>query len=106
MPPATSTRPPTEMPMIRPKLTLLDDDGTGTGSANGNSGSSFIGSITDGVSSVGSGISAFIDPHTWYRVGQVVLGIVFVIGGLMAFFRNDISAGAGIAAKVAPLVAL
>jgi len=63
--------------------------GTGSasgGSAGGDSSSSFafVGDIKDGV-------SALVDPHTWYRAGQILLGAIAVLAGIFLFTKNDIA---------------
>jgi len=66
---------------------VIDAAGNLSGGASGGGGSSsfaFVGDIKDGV-------SALIDPHTWYRVGQVLLGAIAVLAGILIFTKNDVA---------------
>jgi hypothetical protein len=58
-----------------------------SGGASGGGGSSsfaFVGAISDGLSTLA-------DPHTWYRVGQVLLGAIAVLAGILIFAKNDVA---------------
>jgi len=61
--------------------------GSSSDSSSGGGGSSsfaFVGDIKDGV-------TALVDPHTWYRVGQVLLGAMAILAGIIIFTKNDIA---------------
>lgn len=75
--------------------TVLTSDGSSSGStAGGNGGTSFLGGLV-------SGFDTLTDPHTWYRVGEVLGGIVALVLGLIILFRKEAVAGAQIAAMAA-----
>jgi hypothetical protein len=71
--------------------------GSGSGSSggsSGDSGSSVIGALT-------SGFDVLTDPHTYYRIGQVLAGAILLIVGTLMLFRKQAVAGAQIAAMAA-----
>lgn len=70
----------------------------GSGSSSGGD-SSFLGSLT-------SGFDTLTDPHTWYRVGEVLLGAIMLIGGILVLFRRQVQAGAQVAGQVAMVAAV
>jgi cell wall-associated NlpC family hydrolase len=58
-----------------------DSSGGSTSSSGGSS--SFLGGLT-------SGFDTLTDPHTWYRVGQVLAGIVLLVFGILTVARHKI----------------
>lgn len=74
---------------------VLTSDGSSSGGTTaGAGGSSFLGGLT-------SGFDTLTDPHTWYRVGEVLLGAVMLVFGLLVLFRKEAMAGAQVAAMAA-----
>jgi hypothetical protein len=59
---------------------------------------SAIGSVGDALGSIGDFIGVLSDPHTWYRVGQVLFGAILVALGFYAIARNTSVAQAAMGA--------
>jgi hypothetical protein len=65
---------------------VIGSDGSvSSGGADSSSGSSSFGFVSD----IKDSVSALVDPHTWYRVGQVLLGAIAVIAGILLFVRSN-----------------
>ena len=55
--------------------------------------------VVHGTEAVGKFFLALLDPHTWIRVGEVLVGTVLLIAGIDHMFGTNLT---GKAAKVAP----
>jgi hypothetical protein len=60
--------------------------------------SNAVGAVGDALGSVGSFLGVLTDPHTWYRVGQVLFGAILVGLGFYAIARNTSVAQAAMGA--------
>jgi hypothetical protein len=58
-----------------------------------------IGAVGDALGSIGDFVGVLTDPHTWYRVGQVLFGALLIGLGLYMFVRGPASQLAGVAGK-------
>jgi len=63
--------------------------------------------VTSGAAAAAGGVADFltrlVNPHTWLRVGEFVVGAIFLVIGLNALLHNPAGKVAGVAAKVARL---
>jgi len=74
---------------------VIGPGGVSSSSSGGSSGgSSFIGGLT-------SGFDALTDPHTYYRIGQFLLGVIMLVGGVLILARKEAVATAKVAAIAA-----
>jgi len=73
------------------------------GGGSGSSGSSdtSAGGGSSVIGSLKSGFDVLTDPHTYFRIGQVLGGIILVTFGLLVLFRKEAVAGAQVAAIAA-----
>ena len=63
----------------------------GTGSADSSSSGSGGSSSFAFVGDIKDGLSALVDPHTWYRAGQILLGAIAILAGILIFTKNDVA---------------
>jgi hypothetical protein len=47
-----------------------------------------VGAVGDALGSIGSGLSVITDPHTWYRIGQVLFGALLIGIGIFLFTKG------------------
>lgn len=73
---------------------LTSDGSSSGGSSTASGGSSFLGGLV-------SGFDTLTDPHTWFRVGEVLLGAIMLVFGTLVLFRKEAIAGAQVAAIAA-----
>ena len=58
-----------------------------------------VGAVGDALGSLGDFVGVLTDPHTWYRIGQVLFGALLIGLGLYMFVRGPASQLAGVAGK-------
>jgi len=58
-----------------------------------------VGAVGDALGSIGDFVGVLTDPHTWYRIGQVIFGAILIGLGLYMFVRGPASQLAGVAGK-------
>jgi len=58
-----------------------------------------VGAVGDALGSIGDFVGVLTDPHTWYRIGQVLFGALLIGLGLYMFVRGPASALAGVTGK-------
>ena len=58
----------------------------------------------EGIASFAGTVSDFVgkltDPHTWYRIGQVLFGAILVFVGLFLFVKGSLPSASGVHSKV------
>lgn len=57
--------------------------------------------VIGGTEALGKVAVALVDPHTWVRVGEILVGSILLIAGIDHMFNTNIS---GKAAKIAPFL--
>lgn len=58
-----------------------------------------VGGVADALGSIGDFVGVLTDPHTWYRIGQVLFGAILIGLGIYMFVRGPAMALAGTAGK-------
>jgi len=59
-----------------------------------------VGGVADALGSIGDAIGVITDPHTWYRIGQVLFGAILIGMGIYMFVRGPAMGLAGTAGKL------
>ena len=78
---------------------ITGGSGSSSGSSSGSGDSSFLGGLV-------SGFDTLTDPHTWFRVGEVLGGIITLVIGFLILFRKQVATGAQVAGQVAMVAAV